>query len=216
MLTLQKSDNSLSGSAWEMAVYSGNKNLHWTLLCLENNQCWRTWIWIMHLGFLLLFLALQEKLLCWARIKGHGRKSVSIWSSELLAVLVYLVSIPKRAGVCDRAKQTLLAPPSAKLSFFYIWRLIKAREDLYSSPKTQINSTIRNGIDEIRTLFFSWLTLPAVYFLNTSRQRQSPGDCCIARADLHGFSLAPCAFLCECCSICGISNSTTPLLSEPS
>lgn len=49
-----------------------------------------------------------------------------------------------------------------------------------------------NGIDAIRTVFFSWLTLPAVHFLNTGRQRQSPGDCCIPRVDLHGFSLAPC------------------------
>lgn len=110
MLTLQNSGNSLSGSAGEITVYSGNKNLHWTLFHLENMNMDKD------LGFLLPFLALQEKLLCWARIKGHGRKSVGIWSSELLAVLLCLVSVPKGAGVCDRAKQalqTLLAPPSA-------------------------------------------------------------------------------------------------------
>lgn len=61
-------------------------------------------------------------------------------------------------------------------SFPSIQRLLKAREDLHFSLKTQINATIRYGVDAIRAVFFSLLTLPAVHFLNKSRQRQSPGD----------------------------------------
>lgn len=131
-----------------------------------------------------------------------------------------LCSIPKGAGVCDRAKQvvqTLLAPPSAKLSFFYMQRLLKAREDSHFSLKTQINTTVRYGVDAIRAVFFSLLTLPAVHFLNKSTQKQSPGD---SAAFPEGISMDSAWLLVRSCATAapcaGLQHRATPPLSEPS
>lgn len=142
---------------------------------------------------------------------------MSVWNSELLAVLVCCAAFPRElVSVTGQNRLCRHCLHSAKLSFFSIQRLLKAREDWHFSLKTQINATIRYGVDAIRAVFFSLLTLPAVHFLNKSRQRQSPGD---SAAFPERISMDSARLLVRSVRVplhVQVSNRATPPLSEPS